>query len=73
MMPDEFDDPESDSPAERIRGPGPVREPSKLQADNEKRLSEGKFLYDPRQMEARKIRRKKDEPAMYSGVPSCHP
>lgn len=59
MLPDEFDSPESEGAPERIRGPGPKRELSKLQLDTEKRLSEGKFLYDPRQIEARRSRGRK--------------
>ncbi|KAK9867589.1 hypothetical protein WJX84_000523 [Apatococcus fuscideae] len=59
MLPDDFDSPESDGAPERIRGPGPKKELSKLQQDNEKRLSEGKFLYDPKQMEARRSRNSK--------------
>ena len=59
MLPDEFDSPESEGVPERIQGPGPKRQLSQLQQETEKRLSEGKFLYDPRQIEARKNRGRK--------------
>ena len=72
MLPDEFDSPESDGAPERIRGPGPKRELSKLQLDTEKRLSEGKFLYDPRQIEARRSRTRKSATAEAEAVAGTH-
>ena len=74
MLPDDFDSPESDGAPERIRGPGPKKELSKLQQDNEKRLSEGKFLYDPKQMEARRSRNSKKMADLQatSGSPASH-